>query len=241
MRIGSRIRLASFVLAFAAAACGGDKSREPAVAEPAPEPTTDLTPAAGMEMPPPVDTAETPAPVPEEPPAPAIEKMSDEQIADVLASSNQAEIDEAKLAQKRAKNARVKKFAGVMLKEHADAQKKLMALTKKLSISMASSSLSSEIKIGTSSTQEKLKTMSGEEFDIAYMDGQVNAHQNLLDALDKKLSPQVTSDELRTVVGEVRLTVEKHLTEAREISQGLLAPGAAANPPPAGPSSVKSK
>jgi putative membrane protein len=194
-----------------------------------------------MEMPPPVDTTEAPPPAPEEPPAPAMEKMSDEQVADVLASSDQARVDEAKLAQKKAKNARVKKFAAMMLKEHGDSQKKLMALTKKLSISVASSSLSSEIKIGTSTTQEKLKSMSGEEFDIAYMDAQVNAHQNLLDALDKKLSPQVTSEELRTFVGEQRLVVEKHLTEAREISQAILASSATANPPPAPPGSVKSK
>jgi putative membrane protein len=166
--------------------------------------------------------------------APPVEKLSDAQIADVVSSANQGEIEQAKQAQKKAKNARVKKFAAMMIQHHGDAQKKLAGVSKKLMLSSSASALQSEVRTTGASVLDKLKTMTGNDFDLAYMDAQVAQHEAVLDALDRKMAPQAETEEMRGLLAELRPVIEKHLTEARDIVQVLTTKDAAKNAPTAG-------
>jgi putative membrane protein len=227
-------RIAGLVLALPLAmlSCGGD-AREPAAPEPAPPEPLTMTPAMRAEPVERTPDADEAVPIDPAPTAPPVEKMSDAQIADVISSANQGEIEQAKQAQKKARNARVKKFAAMMIQHHGDAQKKLAAVTKKLMLSSSPSALQSEVQSGGASVLDKLKTMTGADFDIAYMDAQVTQHEAVLDALDRKLAPQAETEEMRTLLSELRPVIEKHLTEARDIVQLLSTKDAGKNAPTA--------
>ena len=110
--------------------CASDHNRQTQAAiQPVPQTTPAeqaMTPAAGTATAAP--TAEAPPPATAEPqPAAAVpekQTMTDEQIAAMTDAANTAEIDQAKIAQKNAKNQRVKKFAAMMITDHTQAKQK---------------------------------------------------------------------------------------------------------------------
>jgi putative membrane protein len=195
----------------------------------------EMAPASGQE-------AMTPAPMPEEPEPvaaevtpPAPEPLQDPQIAAVTQAAHQAEVEQAKIAQKKAKHARVKKFAAKMIKDHGAAQKKQDKLVKKLSLTVGDSPALAELTSSNQSALEKLETTNaGPDFDMAYMNAQVEAHQKVLDMIDKQLLPNAQNEELKTLLTEIRPVIEAHLTEAREITGLLTGPAATPTPTPSG-------
>jgi putative membrane protein len=214
------------VLAAGMTACGGESTPEamppevpPAEPPPAPEPPPETTggEAAGASSIP-----------PEPPPPPAPEPLTDEQIAAVTDAANTGEVEQAKLAQKKGKNARVKKFAATMIAHHGQAKQKQSKLLGKAKITPAENALSTQLTEESTRMLETLKTAEGPDFDKAYIDSQVDAHQKVLEAFDTRLIPNAQNPELKASLEEFRTKIEAHLKEAQEIQQLLAAAPAGA-------------
>jgi putative membrane protein len=208
--------------------CGGEPSPDapeappPEVAAPEPPPA-DPAPAADAPAP-----ASEPAPAAE---APKPEPLSDAQIAAVTDAANGGEVEQAKLAQKKAKHARVKKFAGMMVTDHGGAQKKQAKIVAKIKLTPADNTLATELKSASTSTLEDLKGKTGADFDKAYIDAQVTAHQKVLEAFDKQLLPNVKDADMKALLEEIRPKIEAHLKEAQDIQTVLAqAPAEPAKP-----------
>lgn len=228
MKLNRSIIIGIAFSALAVAACGRDKAREAQYAQPEPatQPESELTPAAGVqpettppqtEMPP--ATEETP-PAPATPEAPAM--LAEPEIVAIVVAVNQGEIEEGKLAQKKAKHQRVKKFAQMMINHHTESQKKQDKVTKKLGLTPAESNALTELKTSMDSNRQRLDAAaSGTEFDNVYIQAQVTEHRDVLDLIDRRLMPSVQSAELKTFLNELRDRVDQHLTEAREIQEIL--------------------
>lgn len=203
-----------------AAGCGGSSS-EPEIAEP-PPPASPAPMAEPAPMAAPADTAPAePATPPAAPAEPAMEPLSDAQIVMIADVSNSAEIETSKLAQTKAKDAKVKKFAAMMVKDHGAAQKKQATLVKQAKITPAESPLSTGLKSEADSGMQSLKDAKGADFDRAYVALQVKLHQDTLDALDKRLLPSAQNPELKTLLTEMRATVEAHLAQVKELQASL--------------------
>lgn len=147
--------------------------------------------------------------------------FTDNDIAAITASVNTGEVEEGKLAQKKAKDAKVKAFAGKMIQHHTAANTKQADLLKKLKMSTSENPTSRELASDGANTLEQLKTPTGADFDKAYIDAQVKAHQNALSLLDEKLIPQAKSSELKQMLQTVRSQVDSHLREATDIQKSL--------------------
>jgi putative membrane protein len=213
----NRIPLAEFLTAFSlVAACGGDP--EPQAPPPPPEPA----PQAAPEPPPPPVAAPEPPPPPAPPPEPP---LTDEQIAAVSDASNTAEIETSKLAQTKAKDARVKKFAAMMVNHHTDAKKKQAKLLTKEKLTPAESPVSSKVKSDAETGVASLKSATGAEFDRAYIDMQVKMHEDTLSAIDGKLLPNVKHADLKAQLQDLRPKVEDHLKQAKELQASLSSGG----------------
>jgi putative membrane protein len=214
-------------LAVMSLQCGGDKQHASQAAPlPPPEPMPaepSMTPASRATPPPAVEEETAPPPEAQAQPAvPQTQALSDEQIAAVTDAANDAEIAQAKIAQKNAKNARVKKFAAMMIKDHTAAKQKQKTLLGKLQLTAVDNSMSTQLKSDSDQKLEDLKGLKGPDFDRAYMDAQVDAHQKVLDAFDNQLIPEADSEEFKTLLGEIRPKIAAHLAEAKEIQQALL-------------------
>jgi putative membrane protein len=218
--------------------CGGD-AREPETATPPvaemPQESS-MAPASGAEAPPAAPATSTePQPAPADPPAAAPAPLTDEQIAAVTDAANDAEVQQAKLAQNSAKNARVKKFAAMMIQDHTQAKQKQKKLLTKLKVVPADNALATELKTGATQKIDELKTLKAGDFDRSYMDAQVDAHQKVLEAFDTRLIPNAQNAELKALLSEIRPKIAAHLEEAKSIQQALQNPESGATDKAASP------
>jgi len=193
---------------------------EPAVTEPTPPPADPTPETDAATQPLPTDAA-TPAPAP----AAEVPKLTDGEIAAIVKAANTSEVDAAKLAKSKAKNKHVKDFATMMVKDHTDMIKSGDALVKKAGIEPKDNEISAHMTDEAKTTLETLKSAAkGNDFDKAYIDAQVNAHTQVLDAIDKKLMPNVQNADLKAELERARPKVEAHLGHAKEIQASLAPP-----------------
>ncbi len=158
-------------------------------------------------------------------PAPSAEAMgtlTDEQIVEITHTANAGEIEQARLAQTKAKDGRVKRLAAMMIKDHSDADMKGMKLAKKASLTPSDSPTSTSLKSDAESNTASLKTQTGADFDKAYVDTQVKEHQAVLDMIDEKLSPNAKNADLKAYLTDVRAAVAMHLQHAKDLQSAMM-------------------
>jgi len=147
--------------------------------------------------------------------------LSQAQIAKVTELANSGEIEQAKVAQTKAKSPSVKKFAAMMIKHHGEAKTEQAKLYKKLDLTPSSSETANLLQADSDKALGKLRAADGAAFDQAYIQGQVEAHQKVLETIDRELLPAATDQALVSELNKMRATVEAHLVEAKRISSEL--------------------
>jgi len=146
---------------------------------------------------------------------------SDPQIAGIVVTANQIDIDAGKLAKSHTKNKEVSKFAQQMITDHTAVNKQAGALAKKLGVTPADSDTSKSLKSGAQKNIANLKGLKGAAFDKAYVDHEVDYHQAVLDAIDKVLIPSAQNAELKDLITKVRPAIQAHLDHAKMIQSSL--------------------
>ena len=146
---------------------------------------------------------------------------SDPQIAGIVVTANQIDVDAGKLAKAQSKNKEVQKFAQQMITDHTAVNKQAAALAKKLGVTPADSDTSKALKQAAADTAKKLKALKGAAFDKAYVDNEVAFHQQVLDAIDKVLVPSAKNEELKGLIVKVRPAIAAHLEHAKHLQGSL--------------------
>jgi putative membrane protein len=154
-------------------------------------------------------------------PAGATVALTDAQILQALHTANAGEIEQAKLAQQKSQDGDVKHFAGMMIKDHSNADKKGQDVAKKTQMTPASSSVSTSLQSDAQQLTSGMSAQTGADFDRSYIDAQVKEHQAVLDMIDTQLLPNAKSPEVKNLVQAVRPKVESHLKEAQDIQRKL--------------------
>jgi len=150
----------------------------------------------------------TPAPAPD---------LSDPQVAHVAVTANSIDIDMAKFAQTRTRNAAVKQFAQTMITDHGAVNAQAAALAQKLGVTPADNAVSQSLQSGAKQARASLERLRGAAFDRAYLDREVAYHQAVLDAIDKVLVPTTENAELRKLLTDVRPAIATHLEHAKQL------------------------
>lgn len=146
------------------------------------------------------------------------EPRNDGEIMTLVSQSNDAEVSSSQLALRNASNAQVKQFAQQMITDHTAMQKQGAQIGKALGAQGT----------GSDSTQNKEHTMhdqlgdlqdkKGADFDRAYMDMQVQAHQKTLEDL-RSFQAKAQNAELKTMITNAIPKVEAHLQKAQQLQQ----------------------
>src|SRR3954464_11267065 len=100
----------------------------------------------------------------------AAQAPNDAQIAHIVVTANQVDIDAGKLSEKKAKSADVKAFGKMMVTDHSGVNKQAGALAKKLGVKPEDNPTSESLKKGGADNVAQLKKLKGAEFDRAYVD-----------------------------------------------------------------------
>lgn len=133
------------------------------------------------------------------------------------AQGGMAEVEMSKLAQTKAQNAEVKKFAAMMVAEHTKANSELKALAAKQNVVLPTTLSSSH-----QSTLEDLRGLSGAEFDKAYVDAMVADHENDVELFREQAEDDDTANaDVKAWAAKTLPTLQKHLDTIRGIQEKM--------------------
>ena len=151
----------------------------------------------------------------------AAEGPNDAQIAAIVVTANQVDIDAGKLAASTSTNAEVKKFGELMVSDHTSVNKAAVELVTKLGVTPQDNPTAQSLKAGGEQNVAHLKTLSGAAFDRDYVAHEIAYHQQVLDAVDKVLIPSASNAELKALLVKVRPAFVAHLEHAKTVQKSL--------------------
>jgi len=146
---------------------------------------------------------------------------NDAQIAHIVVTANQVDIDAGKLAESKASNPQVKAFGKQMVTDHSGVNQQAVALAGKLKVTPEDNATSQSLKAGGADNVKKLTALSGAAFDKAYVDHEVAYHEQVLAAIDTVLVPNARNKELKALIVKVRPAFVAHLEHAKKIQASL--------------------
>lgn len=146
-------------------------------------------------------------------------KLSDPEVASVAVTANQIDIDAAKLAKEKSKDAEVIKFADMMIKDHQSVIDKAVALTKKLKITPKDNTTSRKLLADAEKTKTMLRAKSGAAFDKAYIDNEVTYHKAVISTVNDVLIPDTENAELKKLLQDVAPILKAHLEHAQMVQK----------------------
>ncbi len=148
-------------------------------------------------------------------------ELNDAEIAHVVVTANQVDIENGELAKKKASNKDVHAFARRMINEHTDVNKQVKDLTAKLNMTPEDNTVSKNLKADGKKGLDKLKNLSSTKFDKAYIDAEIKLQQKVIDVADTKLVPNVKNEELKALLVKVRTALAAHLERAQTIKDSV--------------------
>ena len=153
--------------------------------------------------------------------APAAAGPTDPQIAHIVVTANQVDIDAGKLAESKGASKDVKDFGKMMVTDHTGVNKQATELVTKLKVTPEDNPTSQSLKSGGADNIKNLTALNGAAFDKAYIDHEVAYHQQVIDAVDKVLIPNAKNAELKALIVKVRPAFVAHLDHAKMIQAKL--------------------
>jgi putative membrane protein len=151
----------------------------------------------------------------------AAQSINDAQIAAIVVTANQVDIDAGKLAASKGSTADVKAFGQQMVTDHTGVNKSATELVTKLKVTPEPNATSKGLKEGGDRNLASLKALNGAAFDKAYVDHEVAYHQQVIDALDQTLIPGAKNAELKALLVKVRPAFVAHLEHAKHVQSQL--------------------
>lgn len=148
--------------------------------------------------------------------------LSDSNVLAMLNTINLSEVDSASLAKQKASYEDTKMFASRMLDEHTTMLQETQQLAQRTDIVPKPPALASTAVKAHQATMEKLRTLSGRDFDRAYLKYQIKMHEQAIDLLGDS-NRSVDNTQLQEYLKQTRANLDEHLFEARAMERQLVA------------------
>ncbi|MCE7992665.1 MAG: DUF4142 domain-containing protein [Roseivirga sp.] len=146
-------------------------------------------------------------------------KLSDAEVAMVAVVANQIDVSYAEIAQKKSRNADVKKFAETMLNDHNSVLGLAGELAKKLGVTPKENAVSKSLLEGADKTKKELNSMRGKKFDKFYIDNEVAYHEAVINAVEGLLIPETENQELKDLLISAVPIFKTHLAHAKSVQE----------------------
>jgi putative membrane protein len=121
------------------------------------------------------------------------------------AQGGMAEVELGRLAAEKAQNAEVKKFAQKMIEDHSNANTELKSLATKKGVTVPS-----DVGAEHKASMDKLKNLSGAEFDKAYVAAMVEDHKKDVAEFEKE-STGASDADVKAFAAKTLPTLKMHL------------------------------
>jgi len=137
--------------------------------------------------------------------------QQDQSFAETVALSDQFEIQAAQLAIDKARSADVKTFARQMVDDHGKTSATMKTLAERKAIALP-------VKLDAEHQRkvDQLRAQSGESFDSAYVQGQVEAHRAAVSLFDRQVAQGQDTD-LKQFAQQTLPTLKQHLQHVQDL------------------------
>ena len=142
-------------------------------------------------------------------------KRGERKFLEIVARHSMAEMQTGKIAEARGANKEVKNFGKLMAHDHGKGYEAVVQLAKAKGISLPGEPDAAHWK-----QVDKLKTLSGAEFDRHYMDAVVKDHGKDVKEF-QKMSRSAKDPDVKTFAKRTLPMLEGHLSMARDLSASV--------------------
>lgn len=145
--------------------------------------------------------------------------QQDMNFAEKAAISDMFEIQAGKLAQDQAREQGVKQFGSHMVADHTKTSEAMKAMAQQKSMTLPT-------KLDSEHQQklDKLRGLKGDQFDSAYLQGQMDAHQTAV-TLFRQQAENGKDADLRRFAEQSLPTLEQHLRQVRDLRPNVASAG----------------
>jgi putative membrane protein len=147
-------------------------------------------------------------------------KLTDPNIVALLDEANKADSAAGAVAASKATSPGVKKFAREMMSEHHALRRQGQELAKKLNITPAPPANDPLAPLAQQEMSTLQSTPKGAQFDRAYIDQEVAAHQAVKDLL-AQAKEAAENDQLKDLISKAQPVIQKHLDQAEVLQKQL--------------------
>ena len=144
--------------------------------------------------------------------------LSDGNVLAMLHTINIGEIDAAKLAQQKASSEKVRKYASRMRHEHSTIVRDTRQLAQRIHVRPDPPALASTVGTAHQKAMEEMQTLSGREFDQAYLKYQIKVHEQAID-LVRDTAGSIDNALLKQHLSKASPDLDRHLSEARALER----------------------
>jgi putative membrane protein len=143
--------------------------------------------------------------------------MGDKHFMKDAAEGGLAEVELGQLAEQKASDPAVRRFAEKMVNDHTKANEQLQQLAQSKNVELPTS-----IGLEDKATKMRLSHLSGADFDKAYMEDMVKDHKSDVSDFQKEASNAQDPD-LKEFVAQTLPTLQEHLQKAQEVETKVTA------------------
>ena len=146
---------------------------------------------------------------------------TDAQIAHIAYTAGQLDVEAARLALDRTRNADVRAFAETMIRDHEAVNQQALALVQRLGVTPQDNPTSEGLAAEANETRQRLGSLEDAEFDRAYAENEAAFHRTVNGALSSTLIPNADNADLRTLLESGLALFSQHQGHAEELARQL--------------------
>lgn len=150
-----------------------------------------------------------------------ISNIHDGQIANIVVTASGIAVETGWLAQSKSSSEEIKAYAQRVVLEQTEINQLAIELATKRMMGLQDNPISQSLRSDGGTDLARLQTLSGPEFDKAYLDQKVIHYQNMLDTIENRLMPHASDEELKILLSKLFAPLSLHLEEALQIRESL--------------------
>jgi putative membrane protein len=149
-------------------------------------------------------------------PVPASTALDDATIVAIFDAANTSDIETGELGAKKGSTQAVRDFGAVLARDHKTVRQQGRDLAKKLSVTPTPPKDDNSAK-DHAAIMKRLNSLSGAEFDKAFLQNEVGYHEAVIAAVTKTLLPAIQNAELKDLVTKVAPAFVAHRDAAKNM------------------------
>jgi putative membrane protein len=147
-------------------------------------------------------------------------KLDDPTIVAIFDAANTYDIETGQLAAKRSRNAEIREFGSMLVRDHRAVRSQGRDLAKSLGVKPTPPKNFALANAHVAAVR-KLRGLRGRAFDRAFLQHEVDFHNAVIDAVTKTLLPAIQNAQVKDLVTKVAPAFVAHRDKAQSLLDGL--------------------